>query len=70
MDPVASSALPNPTSSRVESFATRSPASTFMTLVPVRSSTSFSFHQSSETTSPSSRPCLPARYSFDSAGRK
>ena len=44
--PVAISALPNPTSSFVCSFAVRASRSSDMTLVPVSSSTSFSSYQS------------------------
>jgi hypothetical protein len=44
--PVASSALPKATSSLLESFATRAPVSSFITLVRVANSTPLEAHQS------------------------
>src|SRR4051794_33317279 len=67
--PVAISALPNPTCSRVCSFAVRSPASSDITLVSVSSSTSFSRYQSAPLTYASDSWLSPRRYSFDSGGR-
>ena len=68
-EPVASSALSKVTSSPFESFARRSPASSFITLVRVRSSIFCSSHHSSGRNRMSSRDSCPPRYFFDSGGR-
>src|SRR3954447_3012262 len=67
--PVAIKALPNDTSSRVESRATRAATSSFITDARVSNSTSFSDHQDEGRNPASSRPDRPARYPFDSGGR-
>ena len=55
LEPVASSAVSNSTSSLVESVATRASASSFVTLVRVRTSIRCSSHHSPGRKSPSSR---------------
>ena len=59
--PVASSSLPNFSASSPGSFAIRSPASIFMTLLRVRTSTFSSSHSDWDFQSASSFVSLPAR---------
>src|SRR4051812_14799392 len=67
--PVAIKALPNDTSSRVDSRATRAATSSFITDARVSNSTSFSDHQDEGRNPAASRADRPARYPFDSGGR-
>ena len=59
--PVASSAWPNATSSRLESLTVRAAASSFITLVRVSSSTSCSAHQPAGRSSVADRATSPRR---------
>jgi hypothetical protein len=67
--PVASSAFSKRTSSLFESVATRSPASSFITLVSVSTSTSLSSYQLDGRKRMSSLDSSPRTYFFESGGR-
>jgi hypothetical protein len=68
--PVASSALPNATSSPPWIFAVRASRSIPITFLPVSSSTPFSSYQEAPPwTWASPRPASPRRYSFEIGGR-